>query len=183
VCLNDEWRQHRDLIDNTAITRATVFVNANSGWHDLSLIITKTTVTDFTKIVAKLKAFFDEQFKSGACVLFNWRLILDLVSPIQHLLTSDAGMIVWTLADADTSQQQAVDRRRTLSGDSSASSVDSELAVRPNLKHHILFSTSGQHLPPPLVARAGRDHGYPVRGRLFRFAEDGPDGARRRVAM
>ena len=47
------------------VTRASVFVHSNASWQDLSVVITRTTVTDFEKIVDKLKVFFDEQFKSG----------------------------------------------------------------------------------------------------------------------
>ena len=66
MSLRDEWRSVRDK--EQQVTRASVFVHSNASWQDLSVVVTRTTVTDFEKIVDKLKVFFDEQFKSGECL-------------------------------------------------------------------------------------------------------------------
>lgn len=39
-------------------TRATVTLNVKGAWDDLQIVITRNTVDDFQKIVAKLQSFF-----------------------------------------------------------------------------------------------------------------------------
>lgn len=44
------------------MTRVAIALNIKGSWDDLQVVITKTTIEDFVKIVNKLNQFFSVRF-------------------------------------------------------------------------------------------------------------------------
>ena len=64
-----------------------IYINCDTGWDELQIIISRSTATDLTKMVAKLHDFFDQQHRSGIRALHT----LNSTTMSQHQSSSTGG--------------------------------------------------------------------------------------------